>query len=98
MLYVVRFFDRPNCLHIREAQLPAHVQWLDQHRDTVLIPGSLRPDAGEAAIGGLWLVEAPSKAAIEQLLETDPFWTHGLRERYEIYFWSKAFPDRKVPV
>jgi hypothetical protein len=23
---------------------------------------------------------------------------NGLRERYEILFWSKAFPDRKVPV
>lgn len=41
--------------------------------DGLLVPGSLRPDAGEATVGGLWLVEAPNKTAIEQLLQTDPF-------------------------
>jgi len=98
MLYVVRFFDRPNLLHVREAHLAAHLQWLDHHRDIVVAAGSLRPDAGEPAVGGLWVVEAPNKKAIEELLVTDPFWIHGLRERYEMFLWTRAFPDRKVAV
>ncbi len=98
MLYAVRFFDRPEQFAVRQAQLPTHIQWLDEHKDAVLVGGSLRHEPGENPVGGLWIVEAPNKAAIEELLRTDPFWIHGLRERYEILFWSKAFADRKVPV
>ena len=98
MLYAVRFYDRPGQFAVRQAHLPAHVQWLDDHKDVVLVGGSLRPAPEEKPVGGLWIVEAPDPVAIETLLRTDPFWVHGLRERYEIFFWSKAFPDRKVLV
>jgi len=98
MLYVVRFFDRVDRLGTRNDFLRAHIAWLDQHRDVVLVAGSLRTEAGANPVGGLWIVEAPTKDAIESLLATDPFWVHGLRERYEILLWSKAFPERVVPV
>lgn len=96
MLYAVRFFDNPDQSHVRQQQMQAHVQWLDEHKDVVLIGGSLRDAPGEPPVGGLWLVEAPDKATVELLLQTDPFWVHGLPQGYEIFFWSKAFPDRKV--
>jgi hypothetical protein len=32
------------------------------------------------------------------MFQTDPFWVNGLRQGYEILYWSKAFPDKKVPV
>jgi uncharacterized protein YciI len=98
MLYVVRFYDRTDRLTVRDQFLRAHVAWLDEHREQVLIGGSLRDAPGIPPVGGLWLVEAQSKAAVEELMKTDPFWVNGLRERYEIFFWSKAFPERKVPV
>ena len=40
--------------------------------------------------GGLWIAHAESKAALETLLKTDPFYTAGLRQSYEILHWSKA--------
>jgi uncharacterized protein YciI len=42
-------------------------------------------------------LEADSRAEVEAIYATDPFWTEGLRERVEIFFWSKALPER-VPV
>lgn len=98
MLYAVRFHDRPERLPVRRQQLQAHVKWLDEHRDVVLVGGSLRNELDEEPVGGLWLVQAPDKAAVEGLLRTDPFWVHGLRQSYEILHWCKAFPERQVSV
>lgn len=98
MLYVVRFTDRPDRAATRKQFLGEHIAWLDRHRDVILVAGSLRPEPGADAVGGMWLVEAPDKAFIEKLFESDPFWVQGLRQGYEILFWSKAFPDRKTPV
>ena len=98
MLYVVRFTDRPDRLATRKEFLPAHIAWLDQHKDMILVAGSLRPAPGEEPVGGLWIVDAKDRKTIETLLLTDPFWVQGLRNTCEILYWSKAFPDRRVPV
>lgn len=98
MLYIVRFTDKPAALSLRKEWLPAHLSWLGEHQESVLVAGSLRHDIAKVAIGGLWIVEASSREAVEELVSTDPFWTQGLREGYEIHHWSKAFPERKVLV
>ena len=98
MLFVVRFTDRPDGLAVRQEFLPAHLQWLDEHRSIVLVAGALRPEPDAAPIGALWIVEAADKAHIQALMQSDPFWIHGLRQSHEILHWSKGFPERKVPV
>ena len=98
MLFVVRFTDKPGTLPLRQQFLPAHVEWLDEQKSTILVAGSVRPEPDAAPVGGVWIVEAESKAAIETLLKSDPFWLNGIRQGYEILHWHKAFPDRKVPV
>lgn len=98
MLYVVRFTDKPNSAALRKELLAAHIAWLDEHKETILVPGSLRPEQGAEAVGGMWIVEAKDKQTIEALFQTDPFWTEGLRQSYEVLYWSKAFPERKVLV
>jgi hypothetical protein len=97
MLYAVRFHDRPDRLATRERFLAAHIAWLAERRDRVLVAGSLRTAPGTPPVGGLWILEADSRAEVEAIYATDPFWTEGLRERVEIHVWSKALPER-VPV
>ncbi len=96
MLFLIRFTDKPDTLARRQALLDAHVAWLAGRRDTVLVAGSLRVEPGEAPVGGAWIVEAPGKADVEALYQTDPFFVHGLRERVEILHWSKALPERAL--
>jgi uncharacterized protein YciI len=98
MLFVVRFTDKPGTLPLRQQFLPAHVEWLDAQKATILVAGSVRHEPDAAPVGGVWIVEADSKDAIEALLKFDPFWRNGIRQTYEILHWNKAFPDRKVPV
>src|SRR5262245_4029785 len=98
MLYILKFTNKPNTDALRTKLLPAHLAWLDQHRDKVLLPGSLRADPQGPATGGLWIVDAASNAEAEQLFRTDPFWAEGLRAGYEVMHFTKAFPDRTTAV
>ena len=97
MLFAVLFTDKPGHGALRAEQLDAHVQWVAQHQDTVLVAGSLRVEPGDVPRGGLWIVEAPSKEAVLALMQTDPFWTCGLRQGVEVLHWRKAL-DKQVLV
>ena len=96
MLFAVRFVDKRDSQSLRQENLSAHIDWLDAHRKTILIGGSLRISPDQNPVGGLWIVEASDMQSVEVLLQSDPFWTAGLRDSYEIHHWSKAFEDRKT--
>ena len=96
MLFIARFTDKPNIAAEREKHLKAHFAWLDKNKDKVLLAGSLRPDVGGASLGGLWIIEANSKAEAEQVYQTDPFFANGLRANVELYHYVKANAERKV--
>ena len=97
MLFAVLFTDKPGHGDLRAANLEAHVQWVADHQDRVLVAGSLRTEPGTVPKGGLWVVEAASKEAVHALMQTDPFWTCGLRQGVEVLHWSKAL-EQKVLV
>ena len=97
MLFAVLFTDKPGHGELRARNLQAHIAWVAEHQDTLLVAGSLRVEPGDVPKGGLWIVEAPSKAAVMELMQTDPFTTCGLRQGVEVLHWSKAL-DRKVLV
>lgn len=98
MLFVVRFNDKPGSQLIRDQYLDAHLTWLAEREQQILVAGSLREKTDSNPIAGLWIVEAKSRVEVENLYQSDPFWVNGLREGVEILHWSKAFPGKKVPV
>ncbi|MCV2349916.1 YciI family protein [Paucibacter sp. Y2R2-4] len=96
MLFAVIFTDKPDHAEVRAANLQAHIDWLESHRDVIPVGGSLRHEPGQTPKGGLWVANADSKAQLETLLKTDPFYTAGLRQSYEILHWSKANGERQA--
>lgn len=98
MLFIIRFTDKAGSQIIREQHLAAHISWLDERRQTILVAGSLRESPEANPIGAMWIVKAQSKSEVADLYTTDPFWTHGLRESVEILHWAKAFPEDQTPV
>lgn len=94
MLFAVLFTDKPGQAALRAEHLNAHIEWVAQHQDCVLVAGSLRTEPEAVPQGGLWIVEAASRADVQALLQTDPFWTCGLRAGVEILHWSKALEQR----
>lgn len=97
MLFAVILTDKPGHAQLRAQHLQAHVDWVAEHQATVLVAGSLRVEPGAVPTGGLWVVEAVSKAAVVDLMKSDPFHTCGLRQSVEVFYWSKAL-ERKVLV
>ena len=98
MLFAVIFNDKPGHGKLRAEQLTAHIRWVDQHKDMVLVAGSLREEPNDAPRGGLWVVEANSKESVLELMKTDPFYSCGLRQGVEVLHWSKALQDHKAMV
>jgi uncharacterized protein YciI len=94
MLFIARFTDKPGIAERRAALLEAHFDWLAANDDKVLLAGSLRTDVGGDSLGGLWIIEAGSKAEAEQVYQTDPFFANGLRAGVELYHYVKAHPDK----
>ena len=96
MLFVVRFTDKPDSLPIREQYLKAHISWLDERRDSILVAGSLRDDLNSDPVGAFWVVAAECKDQVHDIYKSDPFWTNGMREKAEVYHWSKAFDEKRL--
>jgi uncharacterized protein len=98
MLFILRFTNNPDRVGLLSKFYPAHLEWLKEHESVVLVPGAIRTEPDAVPVGGLWIVRAESKSEVDSLFRTDPFWVNGLRQSYEILLWSKAFPDKTVPV
>lgn len=90
MLFAVLFTDRPGQSALRATHLQAHIDWVAAHQAHVRVAGSLREEPRQVPKGGLSIVEAESKDHVHQLMQTDPFWTCGLRQSAEVLHWSKA--------
>ncbi|KQV48456.1 hypothetical protein ASC95_21225 [Pelomonas sp. Root1217] len=91
-LFAVRFHDKPGAGELRKELLQAHLEWVAAQGDSLRAAGSLRESPEDTPVGGLWVVRAPSKAAVEALIATDPFTAGGLRAGWDIFYWSKALP------
>ena len=98
MLFVIRFVDKPNRQDVRKQYLDAHISWLAERRQSILVAGSLRAELNAHPIGAFWVVEAENKVDVENIFLSDPFWLYGLRENVEILHWSKAFEDEQTPI
>ena len=98
MLFILKFTNNPERLGLVPGLYPAHVEWLKERTDKILVPGAIRIDPNAPPVGGLWIVNAENKAEVEDLFKTDPFWVNDLRLGYEIYYWGKAFPEKTVPI
>ena len=96
MLFVARFTDKPGIAEKRAELLDSHFAWLDANRDRVKLAGSLREDVGGNSLGGLWIIEADSKADAEKVYQTDPFFANGLRAKVEVFHYVKANAERPV--
>jgi uncharacterized protein YciI len=94
MLFAVLFTDHPDRAALRASLLQTHIDWVAANQAQVRVAGSLREEPGQVPKGGLWIVEAESKEGVHQLMQTDPFWTCGLRQKVEVWHWSKALAQQ----
>ncbi|MBB5516505.1 hypothetical protein FHS89_002536 [Rubricella aquisinus] len=91
MKFAVLFEDNEAHANQRAQHMQAHLAFLEANADRIEAAGPLK--AQGAGAGGLWLVEAKTAAAVQQLVESDPFWPTGLRKSVRVLEWVQVFRD-----
>ena len=95
-LFVAIFEDHLDRKAVRDGAMNAHLAWLDRHRSEVRMAGALRPEPDGIATGGLWIIEAATRAEAERICTEDPFFKEGLRKSFKLESWSRGFPEEPV--
>jgi Uncharacterized protein conserved in bacteria len=88
MLFAVSCIDKPDHGPVRAENRPAHVAFLKANSASVKAAGPYLSDDGEAMVGSLLIVEAESRAALQALLDQDPYAHAGLFAAVEIRPWK----------
>lgn len=93
-LFAVLFEDDPALADdVRRRRMTEHLAYLERNAAAVRAAGPLRDAAEGTPAGGLWLVEASDRAAVEALVHEDPFWPTGLRRSVRVLAWTQVFAD-----
>ena len=94
MLFIVQFEDiyaeQPERLSERAQYMADHLAFLAGRGDQVIAAGALRLSSDGVPTGGIWIINAENKAAVEALYQNDPFWKVGLRKSVRVSHWAKA--------
>jgi uncharacterized protein len=75
---------------LRERHFADHLTYLEAHRDRIVLAGPLRSEPDAMPTGGLWVIETPTREEAVRIIETDPFFVHGMRKGYKLLIWGKA--------
>jgi uncharacterized protein len=92
VLFAVTIEDRPGMGGTRRAVRAAHLDWLERHREMLVIAGPIM-DAEGNSIGSVRVIEAPDRAAVEALTDGDPFAQAGCFARVAIHPYRIVFKD-----
>lgn len=91
MMYAVFFEDNETFATMRAKHMNEHLAFLNDHKGIVLAAGPLTNTADELSAGGLWVVNADTHQAVQDLVEMDPFFPTGLRKSIKILQWNQVF-------
>jgi uncharacterized protein YciI len=92
MLFTVYCKDKPNALDIRKANRAAHLDYAGTFAAQMIMGGPLLADDQETMIGSFLLMDMPTKAAVEDFCQNDPYAKAGLFESVEIHAYKKVLP------
>jgi uncharacterized protein YciI len=84
MLYVIYQEDGPDSKAIRATTKDAHLAYLDQHEDILVLGGAMLAEDGGTRIGSVLILNVPSLEAAEQFSLNEPFRKAGLFKSVKI--------------
>jgi uncharacterized protein YciI len=92
MLFVIHALDKKDEMPVRAKHYRDHRIHLDRAEDydvDVITAGTLLADDGETPCGSVFVIEAPSRAALERFVRSDPYHLNGVWDRVDIHGYSK---------
>lgn len=91
MLFVIRCLDKENHLSVRQANRPAHVDYLKSYAANLFAAGPLLDDS-EQMYGSVVILDLPDRSAAENFAANDPYAQAGLFAQVSIDRWNKVLP------
>jgi uncharacterized protein YciI len=97
MLYALICTDKPDSLAIRLANRPAHLAYLENLGETLVLAGPFTAEDGATMDGSLIVIEATSLAAARTIAAGDPFAKAGLFAKVDIrpWLWTVNNPEEE---
>ncbi|MEM6590648.1 MAG: YciI family protein [Cyanobacteria bacterium P01_H01_bin.119] len=77
-----------NALEKRTPYRDAHLKGLQSQKDQGVLT-ALGPTVDNTRVFGIY--EADDEATVRQLVESDPYWQHGIWTDYQVYAWNQVF-------
>ncbi len=84
MLYIIYQEDGPGSVALREQHKPAHFDYLDQHKDILVLGGAMLADDGETRIGSVLIINVPSRDDAERFSAKEPLRQAGVFREVKI--------------
>lgn len=84
MLYIIYQEDGPGSVALREQHKPAHFDYLDQHKDILVLGGAMLADDGETRIGSVLIINVPSRDDAERFSANEPLRQAGVFREVKI--------------
>jgi uncharacterized protein YciI len=84
MLYIIYQTDKPDAQDIRARTRDAHLAYLDQHKDILVLGGALLADDSDARLGSVLIINVPSRADADRWSANEPFRKAGLFQSVSI--------------
>lgn len=89
MRWIAIFTNKPNTDTLREAHLQAHLAYFAA-QSNITMAGSTTPVGEQISNGGVWIVKGLTYQETMDLIEQDPFFIAGLREKIEVFDYQVA--------
>jgi hypothetical protein len=84
MLYIIYQIDKPASESLRAAHRAAHLQYLEDHKDILVLGGAMLAEDGKTRTGSVLIINVPDREAAERFSANEPFRKAGLFARVEI--------------
>jgi len=92
MHFTIQCVDKPDSLELRLATRPRHLDYLNEHKDALLLVGPVLDGEGKPR-GSLYVVDMPDRATVEAFAKADPYAQAGLFESVVIRPMRVVFKD-----
>lgn len=90
MLWLLYNEDRDDGAPVRAAYRDAHLAYLEEHADIVVLGGALLADDDPQRLGSCFVVNLPDRAAVDRFSEAEPFRKAGLFKTTKIVRMRKG--------
>lgn len=87
MFYVALCIDKPDSQALRLANRAAHLDYLRLHASAIRVCGPFVGDDGTTMTGSMLIIEADDRAAVDAILDKDPYRQAGLFSAIDVRGW-----------